>query len=170
MKKRTKPIATNEIKLIVYDFDGVMTDNRVIVDENGKESVIVHRGDGYGVRMIRDKLKIHQIILSTEENSVVKRRAEKLNIQVIHGVEVKEKVLRAYCDENNFKLSQVLFIGNDLNDLEAMQLCGKTACPSDAEPEIRLYVDYVFQAGGGFGVVRELYRMLSEKSGDNDEC
>lgn len=169
MKKMTKSLAVNEIQLIVYDFDGVMTDNRVIVNEDGKEAVTVHRGDGYAVRMIKDNLRIPQIILSSEENPIVMRRAKKLNIQAIHDIEYKDKVLKAYCDENNYDLSKVLYIGNDVNDFDVMQLCGMTACPADAEPEIRQYANHVFQSAGGFGVIRELYRILSG-SGDSNGC
>ncbi len=150
-------------KLIVYDFDGVMTDNRVTVDENGKESVTVHRGDGWGVRMIKDELKIPQIILSTEANPVVVRRAEKLKIPVIHNVgDSKRQILMKYCAENGFAHADILYIGNDLNDFDAMMMCGHHACPADAEPEIKTVSDFIFGAKGGYGVIRELYRLLSE--------
>ncbi len=150
--------------LIVYDFDGVMTDNRVIVDEDGKESVCVHRGDGYAVRMIKDELKILQIILSTEVNPVVLRRAEKLKIPSIHGAgDEKKNILKQYCKEQKIELANVLYIGNDLNDFGAMQICGYCACPQDAEPEILEIANYIFSAKGGYGVVRELYRILKEK-------
>ena len=150
-------------KLIVYDFDGVMTDNRVTVDENGIESVTVNRGDGWGVRMIKDELKIPQIILSTEANPVVIRRAEKLNISVIHNAgDSKKQILEKYCTENNYHIDNVLYIGNDLNDYDVMMMCGYNACPADAEPEIKSIADYIFEAKGGYGVIRELFRLLSE--------
>lgn len=150
-------------ELIVYDFDGVMTDNRVTVDETGKEAVTVHRGDGWGVRMIKDELKIPQIILSTEANPVVVRRAEKLRIPVIHNAgDSKRQILEKYCTENGFASAKVLYIGNDLNDFDAMMMCGYHACPFDAEPEIKAVSDYIFDTKGGYGVIRELYRLLSE--------
>lgn len=150
-------------KLIVYDFDGVMTDNRVTVDENGKESVTVHRGDGWGVRMIKDELKISQIILSTEANPVVVKRAEKLKIPVIHNAgDSKKQILEKYCAENGFSPADVMYIGNDLNDYDAMMMCGYHACPADAEQEIKAVSDYIFESKGGYGVIRELYRLLSE--------
>lgn len=149
---------------IVYDFDGVMTDNRVILDENGNESVCVHRGDGYGVRMIKDRLQISQMILSTEVNPLVVRRAEKLKIPVIYRAgDGKADMLRKFADKNGFQLQKILYIGNDINDLDAMLLCGYKACPFDAEPEIKSVCDYIFQSCGGYGVIRELYRLLSEK-------
>lgn len=148
-------------KLIVYDFDGVMTDNKVIIDQNGTEYVTVNRGDGFGVRMIKDELEIPQVILSTEVNSVVARRAEKLGIPAIHGVGDKKSILTQYCLDNKFNLNEVMFIGNDLNDYDAMQLCGMKACPADAEHEIISISDIVFTAKGGCGVIRELYRVLT---------
>ncbi len=150
-----KAIAKNEIELIVYDFDGVMTDNRVTVDQDGKESVTVNRSDGYGVGMIRKK-GITQIILSTEKNPVVERRAEKLNIPVIHDVADKADILRDYIRENSIDPERVLYIGNDLNDLEAMMICGVKCAPADAEEEILKIADLVFSRKGGYGVVREL--------------
>lgn len=150
-------------KLIVYDFDGVMTDNRALIDENGNESVFVHRGDGYGVRMIKDRLLIPQIILSTEANPVVARRAEKLNIPIIYNAgDSKRDILANYCTNNGFDLSSTIYIGNDINDFEAMMLCGYRACPADAESEILAVADYIFASEGGHGVIRELYRILSE--------
>lgn len=149
--------------LIVYDFDGVMTDNRVLVDENGKEAVFVHRGDGYGVRMIKDKFKIPQIILSTEKNPIVVRRAEKLNIPVIHNAgDSKSEILTKYCLNGGYDIKTAMYIGNDLNDLDAMKLCGYCCCPADAEAEILSISDFCFSAEGGHGIVRELYRLLTE--------
>jgi len=148
------------IELIVYDFDGVMTDNTAIIDENGKESVSVNRSDGYGVSQIKN-LNIQQVIISTEPNKVVMKRGEKLGIQTIHGVGDKKTVLLEYCNINNFATEKVLFIGNDLNDYEAMTIAGYTACPQDAEPEIKEYVNHIFDSNGGKGVIRELFRELT---------
>ena len=149
----------NDIDLLVYDFDGVMTDNRVIVDENGKESAIVNRGDGYGVGMIR-KAGIPQMILSTEVNPIVAHRAAKLKIPVIHNVADKAAALKEYCEKEGIDLKRVLYIGNDLNDYEAMQLVGKVGAPADAEEEILAIADWISTKKGGFGVIRELARII----------
>ncbi|MBO6297856.1 MAG: HAD hydrolase family protein [Lachnospiraceae bacterium] len=148
-----------DIDLLVYDFDGVMTDNRVIVDENGKESAIVNRGDGYGVGMIR-KAGIPQLILSTEVNPIVAHRAAKLKISVIHNLPDKAKALKEYCEAENISLSRVLYIGNDLNDYEAMKLVGIVGAPADAEEEILAIADWISSKKGGYGVIRELARMI----------
>lgn len=147
------------LELIIYDFDGVMTDNRVMVDQNGIESVMVSRGDGYGVTNIT-KLGIKQIIVSTEVNPVVARRAEKLKIEVIHGVEDKKTIVTKYLKDNGYNSDNVMFIGNDLNDIEAMKVVGFTGAPKDAEEEILDYVDWISSKNGGYGVIRELYRLI----------
>ena len=150
-------------QLIVYDFDGVMTDNRALIDEHGNEFVFIHRGDGYGIRMIKDKLNIPQIILSTEECPIVAQRAKKLKIPVIYNAgDSKKEILKKYCSDNGFDLNDVLYIGNDLNDTEAMTICGYKACPSDSEPKIIAISDFCFSAKGGYGVIRELYRIITE--------
>ena len=156
-------INATQIKLLVYDFDGVMTDNRVLVDENGKESVIVHRGDGYAVSQIF-KLGINQIILSTERNDVVTKRGKKLNLDVIHGVEDKKTILLHYCKKKQIQLKNVMFIGNDLNDYECMKCVGLKGCPADAECEILEIADWIAKSKGGYGVIRELLRELTIKS------
>lgn len=150
-----------EIKLIVYDFDGVMTDNHVFVDENGKETVMVNRGDGWGVNMIR-ALGIRQVIISTEVNPVVEKRANKLKLDVIHGVEDKRITVIKYCEQEGIDLQDVMYIGNDLNDYEAMNVVGVKGVPADAEPEVKKIADWVSRKNGGDGVVRDLARTLSE--------
>ena len=150
-----------EIKLIVYDFDGVMTDNHVFVDENGKETVMVNRGDGWGVNMIR-ALGIRQVIISTEVNPVVEKRANKLKLDVIHGVEDKRITVIKYCEQKGIDLQDVMYIGNDLNDYEAMNVVGVKGVPADAEPEVKKIADWVSRKNGGDGVVRDLARTLSE--------
>ena len=154
-----KTINAKDIDLIVYDFDGVMTDNRVTVDQDGKESVTVNRSDGYGVGMIK-KLGIPQIIISTERNPVVERRAEKLSIPVIHNVADKATILKQYLETEKIDPQRVLYAGNDLNDRDAMLLCGIKCAPADAEQVILDVADVVFERKGGYGVVRELARIL----------
>lgn len=152
----------HKISLIVYDFDGVMTDNTVHVDQNGTESVVVNRSDGYAVARIRE-LGVKQIIISTEKNPVVVKRAEKLNIPVINGVDNKKTVLYQYCCENKINLSEVIYIGNDLNDYDAMKCVGYPCCPCDAEIEIRKISVWISSCNGGHGVIRDLFRKLCNK-------
>ena len=157
----------SDISAIFYDCDGVLTDNRVLVTEQGVESVFFNRSDGLAIAEFR-KLGIHQAIISTETNDVVERRAEKLKIPVIHKLDTqsldKGTVLKQYCAENRISLENALFIGNDINDLPALELVGYPCCPADPEIEVRSYCEsqngWISTKPGGYGVVRELMRVL----------
>lgn len=155
----------SNIQLIVYDFDGVLTDNRVILREDGLESVVVNRSDGLAISIIKD-MGLKQIILTTEENKVVEVRAHKLGLPVIKGVNEKKRAVLTYCHENEINLENVVYIGNDVNDLEAMKVVGYPVCPSDAYREIRNVSKEVLETKGGFGVVREFLGKIQES---NDE-
>ena len=151
----------NKIKLIVYDFDGVMTDNKVYIDQNGSEMVQVNRADGLGVAEIK-KMGIKQIIISTEKNPVVSARANKLDIQCFQGIDNKKDILLKYCQEINIDLSQVAYVGNDINDKDAMEIVGFTLCPADAHETIKEISDHVLKRNGGDGVIRELLDLIKE--------
>ena len=149
-----------DLDLIVYDFDGVMTDNRVLVDQDGREAVFCNRADGLGVGLIRD-LGLDQLILSTEANPVVSARAAKLKLPVLQDCADKGQALARLLAERGLDPARVLFLGNDLNDLPALRLVGWPAAPADAAPEVLALARYVTRAKGGFGVVRELARDLT---------
>jgi len=150
----------NKLKLIAYDFDGVMTNDKVYLDQNGIEVVQLSRSDGLGVSEIK-KLGIEQIIISTETNPVVTTRANKLGIDCLQSIGNKKEALKIYCNDNDFDLINVGFIGNDINDKEVMEVTGYTFCPSDAHKSILKISDHVFKAKGGEGVVREMLDYLT---------
>jgi len=152
-------VKLHEIRLIAYDFDGVMTDNKVYVDQDGKETVKVNRADGLGVAGIR-KLGIEQIIISTEKNPVVQARAEKMELPVYQGVDNKMITLSTICTERGLAMSQVAFVGNDINDFEAMQFAGLAICPADSATKILKISDLVVKKNGGDGVIRELFNII----------
>ena len=154
-----------KIRLIVYDFDGVMTNNKVYVDQDGNETVQVNRGDGLGISEIK-KLGIEQIIISTEKNPVVMKRATKLNIKCFQGIENKKMSLIDYCQENDINLENVAYVGNDINDKEVMEIIGTTYCPYDSHESIKAISDYVFKTMGGEGVIRELLDLINEQIGE----
>lgn len=156
--KRFSPDA-QDIKLIIYDFDGVMTDNTVQVREDGLESVSCNRGDGWGIGMIR-KLGIEQIILSTEENPVVRARANKLKLECVHGSRDKAAGVQELAADRKISLENILYVGNDMNDFDAMRLCGYKVAPADSHPGILALADFITQAPGGRGVIRELADMI----------
>ena len=150
-----------KIKLIVYDFDGVMTDNKVYIDQNGIEMVQVNRADGLGVAEIK-KMAIEQIIMSTEKNPVISARANKLEIPCLQGVENKKYALTNYCKKNDIDLKKVAYVGNDINDKGAMAIAGFSFCPADAHETIKEISDHVFKRNGGDGVIRELLDLIKE--------
>ena len=152
------------IKLIVYDFDGVMTNNIVYIDQNGNEMVQVNRADGLSISEIK-KLGIKQIIISTEKNPVVSARAIKLGIPCLQGIENKKDVLLVYCQKNDIDLNHVAYIGNDINDKNAMEISGLTFCPSDAHESIKAISDHILETKGGSGVIRELLDLLKQRRG-----
>lgn len=148
--------------LLVYDFDGVMTDNRVLVFQDGTEAVFVNRSDGWGVAKLR-KVGFRQIILSTETNPLVSARATKLQIEAIQGSSDKARDLVAYCQTNGIDLTKVLYVGNDVNDLGAMHLVGFPVAPADSHPEVLMIAKHVTRARGGEGVIKELSELLLNK-------
>jgi YrbI family 3-deoxy-D-manno-octulosonate 8-phosphate phosphatase len=148
--------------LFLYDFDGVMTDNKVTVGEDGKESVVCNRSDGLAVSIIKD-WGIHQAIISTETNKVVASRALKLGIPCIHGILNKKDIVLQYCKQLAVDLRETLYIGNDLNDLDAMCIVGYPVCPNDAYKEIKKIAKLILPVAGGCGVIRELLNYLQLK-------
>lgn len=149
---------------IVFDFDGVFTDNFVYVDENAIESVRVSRADGYAIDLLRkyitrEEIVISMFILSTEKNKVVRARAEKLQIECISGEAQKIEVLRRKfaserpSDPNPF--SGLIYFGNDLNDLPVIRAAGLSFAPFDAHVKIKQVATHVLRTLGGCGFVRE---------------
>ena len=156
-------INKNNIDLFIYDFDGVMTNNCAIVFQDGTEAFMVNRADGLGVDYIR-RAGISQMILSTESNPVVQARAKKLNIEVIQNCDNKKEALQKICKDKGLDLSKVVFVGNDLNDLEAMKIVGYPVAPADAHPFVLEIATLVTKAKGGEGVIRELYDIIIKES------
>ncbi len=152
---RKKIPIIDDIDLFVFDFDGVLTDNLVHIDQNGIESVTCSRADGLAFDVLR-KIKKPSYILSTEKNSIVSARAKKLGIPVLQGVRNKEKSLKELVSREGCKLSNLLYVGNDINDFCAMEISGFSVCPLDSHPKIKKISDLVLTTNGGRGVIREL--------------
>jgi N-acylneuraminate cytidylyltransferase len=144
-----------DVDAVVTDFDGVHTDDKVLVDAEGRETVRVGRDDGMGVGLLR-KAGIPVLILSTETNPVVRARAGKLRVPVLHGVEDKAAALRVWAEESGIPLERVAYLGNDVNDLAVMELVGWPVAVADARPEVRRAARVVLTRAGGDGAVREL--------------
>ncbi len=153
----------DDIDLLVTDFDGVLTDDRVIVFDDGHEAVRCSRSDGLGCDLLRAS-GLEMMILSTERNPVVSARGAKLRIEVIQGSGDKEAALRDVVDERGLDLTRVMFIGNDVNDAGALSIVGWPVVPADAHPDVGGMARYTTAAKGGEGVLRELATtLLSEQ-------
>ncbi len=126
-----------------------------IIDNNGNEIVSCSRADGLAFDVLRKLDKPCQI-LSTENNTVVSARANKLGISVLQGVKNKEKALRNLVKRKGYKLSNILYVGNDLNDYNSMRISGLSVCPADSHPKIKKISNFVLKTNGGKGIVREL--------------
>ena len=148
-------ILLDNIDAFIFDFDGVLTNNLVQMDENGRESVSCSRADGLAFDVLK-KLGKPAYILSTEKNSVVAARAKKLKIPSIQGVTNKMEVIKKLATDNNYSLKNILYVGNDLNDYLVMQLCGYSACPADSHLKIKSVSSIILSTNGGDGIVREL--------------
>ena len=147
--------------LIVFDFDGVFTDNKVYVSEEGKETVLCSRLDGIGL----EKLKVHgwkSLVLSSEKNLVVSKRCEKLKLECIQNVKDKGVSLQAYIKTNQFQ-GTIIYVGNDENDLPALPFVDYSVAVADATSKYKCAVDYITHTKGGDGAVREICEFLLEK-------
>ncbi len=148
-----------QIKLLILDFDGVLTDNRVLVDQHGTESVWCHRGDGWGIARLKET-GLEILVLSTETNPVVMARCQKMGLDCIHGCQDKPSALRLLVEERNLELHKVAYVGNDVNDLACMAQVGVAIAPADAVPEIRKIAHITTTQNGGYGAVREIADLL----------
>ncbi len=152
------------VRLLVLDFDGVMTDDRVIVREDGTESVLCHRGDGFGLELLQKRGEFEVAVLSKENNPVVAARCKKLGILCHQGYDKKLPQLEALAAERGLGPSAVAYVGNDLNDLEPMAWCGVAIAVADARAEVRRAAAYVTRRPGGHGAVREVCDLLLDAS------
>ena len=149
------------VKLIVSDFDGVITDNRVWTDENGKETVVASRSDSMHVRSLRER-GVQVMVLSSEPNPVVAARAEKMGVESIQGIDIRGKgeALKKLLTEKQVDAANVIYIGNDLNDLPCFEIAGWAVAVADAYPEVLRAADHVLTKPGGHGAVREVCEMV----------
>lgn len=146
---------------IVFDFDGVFTDDRVLVDENGTEAVHCSRRDGMGIEMLRDA-GIPMIVISKERNAVVARRCEKLHLECRQRQDSKIGTLKAWIDDHELDAKHVIYVGNDVNDLECMAAVGCAVAPVDAHPRALEAAAVVLSCEGGRGAIRELADRILE--------
>ncbi|MFE9772583.1 cytidylyltransferase domain-containing protein [Streptomyces sp. NPDC005931] len=144
-----------DVDAVVLDFDGTQTDDRVLMDADGKEFVSVHRGDGLGIAALR-RSGLEMLILSTEQNPVVAARARKLRLPVLHGIDRKDLALKQWCEEQGIAPERVLYVGNDVNDLPCFALVGWPVAVASAHDVVRGAARAVTTLPGGDGAIREI--------------
>ncbi len=143
------------IKLFITDIDGVWTDGGMYYSENGDELKKFHTGDSAGVLFLKI-LNIKTAIITGENTKIVRRRAQKLNIDDIFlGVTNKVKIAKKLKNKYHLKWREIAYIGDDINDLLLLRKVGLSACPSSTEEYIKKEVDWVLSKKGGEGVFRE---------------
>jgi N-acylneuraminate cytidylyltransferase len=162
--KRIRRAMPKKIELIICDFDGVITDNKVWTDQDGREMVAAYRSDSIRIRELRER-GMDVIILSSEVNSVVAARAKKMGVEAIHGVGLQDKgrVMREILEQKKVKAEHVVYVGNDLNDLACFEIAGWNVAVADAYPQVIRAADFVLTKAGGHGAVRELCDLILDK-------
>lgn len=147
------------VRLVAFDFDGVFTDNAVIVSQEGVESVRCWRSDGIGLERLRSS-GVSVIIISTETNPVVATRANKLKVPFKQGVKDKAEAILATCRDLNIDPLQTMFVGNDINDIPAFKTIGIPVGVADSYPEIYPFIRFRTTRPGGMGAVREICDLI----------
>lgn len=149
-----------KIKMLVMDVDGTLTDGKIYIGENGEVMKAFNVKDGYGIVMAK-KQGILPVIITGRKSKIVEERAKELGIEELYqGIEDKVAVLKEVTEKHKILLEEVAYIGDDLNDLDCMSICGLSACPSDAIDEVIKVANYVCQNYGGNGAVREFINYI----------
>ncbi len=157
-----------DIRLLIMDFDGVLTDNRVWTDQDGRETVAANRSDSLGLSYLR-RAGVEAMVLSMETNPVVAARCRKMNIPWIQGENDKATALKRFLAERQAKPEQCVFLGNDTNDLPCFPLVGWAVAVADAMPEVIQQADFILRRAGGHAAVRELCDLILEKKKAREE-
>lgn len=171
-KQTARPAALKDlvprVRLVVFDFDGVLTDNTVMVSQDGSESVRCWRGDGLGLTALR-ALGVDLLVISTETNRVVAARAGKLNLECVQGVGDKGAALASIIEQRGLTPAQVAYVGNDVNDLACLAMVGLPIVVQDAHASVWGAARWRTRAPGGRGAVREVcdafVEILSKRHG-----
>jgi YrbI family 3-deoxy-D-manno-octulosonate 8-phosphate phosphatase len=153
------------VRLLVLDFDGVLTDNRVWVDQDGREMVAANRSDSLGINRLR-QAGVETVVISMETNPVVAARCRKMNISWVQGENDKAAALKRLLLDRGVDASEAVFLGNDVNDLPCFPLVGWAVAVADAMPEVARQADFILARPGGHAAVRELCDLIMEQLSD----
>jgi YrbI family 3-deoxy-D-manno-octulosonate 8-phosphate phosphatase len=148
-------------KIIFTDFDGCLTDDRVWLNLDGEEFVAANRKDGLAVKRLKN-LGIQVIIASTETNKVVLARGNKMGVDVLQGLADKAEAIEQYLKQKGLSWNDIWYIGNDVNDLGAIERANLSICPADAVKKVRKSVDVVLKTKGGYGILSEIATLLGQ--------
>jgi N-acylneuraminate cytidylyltransferase len=148
-------------KILCTDFDGCLTDDRVWLNQDGEEFVVANRKDGLAVKRLK-KLGIQVVIASTETNKVVLARGNKMGVEVLQGLADKAEEIEQYLNQKNLTWNDIWYIGNDVNDLGAIERANLSLCPADAVKKVRKTVGIVLKTNGGRGILSEIATELEK--------
>ena len=148
-------------KVLFSDFDGCLTDDRVWLNQDGEEFVAANRKDGLAVKRLKS-LGIQVVITSTETNKVVLARGTKMGVEVLQGLEDKAEAIEQYLKQKNLSWNDVWYVGNDVNDLGAIERANLSICPADAVKKVRKSVTVVLKTKGGYGILSEIATFLEQ--------
>jgi len=167
MRKTKTSVQTKakNIKLLLLDVDGVMTDGRIILDNQGNEQKAFHVRDGHGIKLAQ-KAGIIIGIITGRKSEVVNIRARELGItEVYQGAHEKIAIYDEILKKYGFRDAEVAYMGDDVVDLAIFKRAGLAVTVADADPAVRPFTDMVTRAAGGRGAVRELINLILKKQG-----
>ncbi len=147
---------------LVLDFDGVFTDNRVLAFDDGREAVVCDRGDGWGLAQLKRR-SLSILVISSEKNRVVQARCDKLGLTCRQGTQDKLTALLEWLKESEIDPSQVVYLGNDLNDLPCLKAVGCGVVTKDAHPDVTAAAHIILSRPGGRGAIREISDLIVQK-------
>ena len=156
-------LTKDDVDAVLFDFDGVLTDNRVLTLQDGTEAVTCNRSDGMAFNLFRE-MGMPTFIVSTEINPVVAARSKKINVPVMHGVADKAEAVAKICADNGFDPAKLIFVGNDINDLPALRAVGYPIAVADAHPAVKAAAWRVLECRGGETVAREVIDTVFNES------
>ncbi len=155
LHKIQKPI------IIFTDFDGCLTDDRVWLNQDGEEFVAANRKDGLAIKRLKN-IGIQVVIASTETNKVVFARGTKMGVEVLQGLADKAESIDKYLKQKSLSWNDIWYIGNDVNDLGAIEKAKLSICPADGVKKVRKTVDIVLKTNGGRGILSEISTELEK--------
>jgi len=148
-------------KILFTDFDGCLTDDRVWLNQDGEEFVDANRKDGLAVERLKN-LGIQVVITSTETNKVVLARGNKMGVEVLQGLADKVQSIDQYLNQKKLTWKDIWYVGNDVNDLGAIEKAKLSICPADSVKKVRKTVDIVLKTNGGRGILSEIATELEK--------